>query len=264
MAKTVIKRLLVIGDNPDERCSLFSADTQVEPYVKYYFKDREKLRRNQLMTIEGILNSDTIKLTETQKEIYTTLYQDTSEMDAEEFFEHITEGMEVDEKTGDAYSTINPNAKFKYQACYDKRIRETGEESEFSNPFILKDGTKAYSAKKNEIDWPRNHMHNTEIYRAAWELCVDDRDPQNETEVSIKENMKNRIQYFLNFRNVDEYIRHNCCFWTNAVIDGEGKYHELDYKTSDKQWISEFYERFIEALSDDTLLTLYEVRSMND
>ena len=101
MAKTVIKRLLVIGDNPDERCSLFSADTQVEPYVKYYFKDREKLRRNQLMTIEGILNSDTIKLTETQKEIYTTLYQDTSEMDAEAFFEHITEGMEVDEKTGD-------------------------------------------------------------------------------------------------------------------------------------------------------------------
>lgn len=264
MAKAVVKRLLVIGDNPDKKCGIYSADTVVEPYIRFKYEDRHKLRDNQIRALEAILNSPTIKLSEVQKEIYRNLYLDTKEMDDEEFYEVATEGLKLDDETGDAWSTENPTAKYKYQKCYDAQLKRTGEESDFSDPFKLKDGTKAYSARNGEIDWPKNHMANTEIYKAAWELCVDGREPQNETEETIKKNMQNRRQYFANFRNVDEYVKHSCCFWTNCVITNDGKYYELDYTITDKKWISEYFDKFIKGLPDDTLLTLYEVRSLND
>ena len=264
MAKAVVKRLLVIGDNPDKKCEIYSADTVVEPYVRFKYEDRHKLRENQIKALEAILNSPTIKLTEVQKEIYRNLYLDTKEMDDEEFYEVATEGLKLDDNTGDAWSSENPMAKYKYQKCYDSILKRTGEESDFSDPFKLKDGSKAYSARNNEIDWSKNHMANTEIYKAAWELCVDGREPQNETEKTIKKNMQNRKLYFANFKNVDEYVKHSCCFWTNCVITNDGKYYELDYTITDKKWISEFYDKFIKNLPEDTLLTLYEVRSLND
>lgn len=264
MAKSVIKRILVIGDEPGTLVAKYAAETKVEPYVKYRFDDRERLRENQLRTIEAILNSPTIRLTESQREVYKNLYIDTQESDPEEFYETITYGMDIDDTTGDVYSTENPEAKYKYPSCKETRLRETGEESDFSNPFKLKDGTKSYMARKGDIDWPKNHMANTEIYRAAWELCVEGREAKNETERTIKQNMENRRNYFANFRDVDEYVRHSCCFWVDSVVTQDGKYYGLDYKTSDRKWISEFYDRFIKGLPDDTLLTLYEARSLND
>jgi hypothetical protein len=264
MAKTVIKRLLVIGDNPDKKCAEYSADTKVEPYVRIKFADRHNLRAAQMQTLKSLLDSETIRLTEVQREVYKNQYLDAVEMDDEEFFEFATDGMEHDEETGDALSTENPKAKYKYQKCYDSQLKQTGEESDFSDPFKLKDGTKAYSARMCEIDWPRNHMYNTEIYRAAWEICVDGREPVNDTEKTIEKNMGNRQSYFANFNDVDEYIRHSCCFWTNCIITDDGKFAQLDYTVSDKKWISEFYDKYIKDLPDETLLTLYEVRSLND
>lgn len=258
-----MKTLLVIGDNPDERCRQYSADTKVEPYVKFRFDDASSLKQKEIKALETILNSPLVKLTEKQYEVYRNLYLDIKGMDDTEFFERISEGLEIDDKTGNAYSTENPNGRFMYQKCYDKRLRETGEESPFSNPFKLHNGEKAYSALNKEIDWSKNHMNNTGIYRAAWEICVEGREPENETEEIIKTNMSNRHEYFANFKDVDEYINHSCCFWTNSVITEDNKFYELDYKTSDKEWIKNFFERFIKPLDDNTLLTIYEVRSVN-
>ena len=37
-------------------------------------------------------------------------------------------------------------------------------------------------------------------------------------------------------------------------------YQELDYRISDKKWISEFYERFIKNLDENEILSIYEVK----
>jgi len=263
MSRSVVKTVLVVGDNPDTKAMEFSADKKVEKYVKYKFADAGKMREKQLKSLEAILTSDTIKLSNLQKQVYENLYQSTSEEDDEQFFDNITYGMEIDEETGDAYSTVNPKAKYQYQKCYDNSLVKTGQESEFSNPFTLKNGSKRYSAKKFDIDWNKMHMSNTRVYEAAWELCVEGRDPETELEETIKKNMENRVSYFANFKNKEEYVIHSCAFWCYGIVI-DGQYHELDYRTSDKKWISEFYERFIKPLPEDILLTIYEARSLND
>lgn len=264
MSKSVIRTVLVIGDNPDDRILGFSADKKTERYLKYRHSSAEDMKKNQLCAIESILASDTIKLSNIQRQVYENLYQSTEEMTAGEFFDSITEGMYIDEETGDAYSDVNPQAKFKHERCYQDRLSKTGEEAEFSNPFILKDGSKSYSARVCDIDWDKVHMANTDIYKAAWELCVDGRDPQGELEERIKKNMENRITYFTNFRDKDEYIRHSCSFWCYGVVVDYSVYEEVDYKTSDKKWVANFYDTYIKDLPTDTLLTIYEVRSLED
>lgn len=263
MSKSVIGRLLVIGDNADEKAERYSGDKEVEPYIRYRFEDREKLRDNHIMMLDKMLSHPTIELSNRQREIFKDLYDEAIECDAEEFYEKITEGLDIDEETGDAYSSINPEAKYKYQTCYDKRLKSTGEESMFSNPFKLKDDTLAYIAKNGEIDWSKNHMCNTDVYKAAWEVCVEDREPVNDTEKTIKENMSKRLDYFANFKDSDEYVKHSCCFWTNSVITENGEYHDMNTdKVTDKKWVSEFYDRFVKPLDDDVTLTLYEFHTL--
>lgn len=263
MKKPSFGRLLVIGENPDQLCALYAEETKVEPYVSFKFEDREVLRQGQLKKLERILNSEAVKSSEELFSLYSNLYQDTLDMDGEEFYESITEGMTIDDKTGDAYTDENPNAKYKFAKCYDSILKKTGEEGPFSNPFILIDGTRAYIARNSEIDWSKNHMYNTEIYKAAWEVCVDGRKPKNETEELIQKNMQNRQQYFSNFKNADEYVRHSCCFWTNCIITEDGVYHGLEEEVSDMVWVAGFYDRFIKPLPENALLTLYEYKTLN-
>ena len=41
------------------------------------------------------------------------------------------------------------------------------------------------------------------------------------------------------------------------------EYIEMDGTTEDKQWVANFYNRFIVPLPDDTLLTIYEAKGLN-
>ena len=265
MAKGLYGRLLVIGNEADEKAMKYSADKETEPYVKYRFEDRAQLRANQIRLIQSVLDNPTLGLPSRQEESFRELLSETKDMDDNEFYERITEGLKVDDETGDAYSTQNPDAKYKWQKCYDERLKKTGEESQFSDPFVLTDGTKAYAAKKGDIDWTKCHMYNTGIYRAAWEVCVEGRSPENDTEEIIMKNMSGKLDYFRNFADADEYVRHSCCFWTNGIITEDGEYHDIRTdKCSDKKWVSSFYERFIKPLSDDTEITLYEIRSLEN
>ena len=103
----------------------------------------------------------------------------------------------------------------------------------------------------------------TEIYRRAWELVMDDDEPKDEREERIKTNMVGKRGYFLNFNDKEEYIRHSCSFWCYGVVTEDG-YDEVTYQISDKDWVAKFYDKYIKPIKGNPLLTIYEVRSLND
>lgn len=265
MAKVDFRVILAIGkskEENDENVKKYSLDTKVEPYLRLRKKDAKKAQKQHLKYIEELINNKNITLNDYIRNTYKDMYLEVKDMSAEDYFYNITQGCTYDEKTGDAYSTENPNAYYKYERCHQHRLEVTGEEGDFSNPFILDDGTKSYVAKASEIDWEKMHMCNTEIYKAAWELVVFDREPVNDREKRIKENMKNKIDYFSNFEDCDEYVRHSCSFWTYGVVLPDG-YKEVDYTISDKEWVSTFFDRFIKPLKGDEVLTIYEAKAID-
>lgn len=265
MARSVFRTVLVIGDNHEELIKKYSADTKVEYHVKCKLDDAEKLHNSFLKLIETILDSKDLTLTESQRENYKKLYLNVKEMDDFEYYQYYTKGCRYDEETGDALTDENPEAHYRAEKCYEKRLRERGEEGPFSNPFWLNDATKSYSARYKDICWERMHMYDkeTEIYKRAWELVVDDDEPRDNKEERIKTNMKGKLGYFLNFKNKEEYIKHSCSFWCYGIINENG-YDEVTYQISDKDWVATFYDKYIKTIKGNPLLTIYEVRSLND
>lgn len=265
MGRSVFRTVLVIGDNHEEIIKKYSLDTVVKPYVKYKRKDASKLQKKQLLFLENVITNPLLTLSEKQKELYKELYLSIKEMSDFEFYLYITKGCKYDETNGDAISTENPNAYYKFEKCYQKRLMDShGEiEAQFSDPFKLKDGTKSYVARYNDIDWDLMHLHGTHLYQRAWELCVDDEEPENEQEEKIKNSMSKRQEYFMNFNDCDEYIRHSCSFWTYGVAT-ENNYEEVNFQISDKDWVANFFDKYIKDIKNNPTLAIYEVRSLND
>ena len=153
------------------------------------------------------------------------------------------------------------SAFYKWPKCYQEKLLKTGEEAEFSNPFYLKDGYIAYRARVDEIDWERMHGWNKEIYEAAWELCVEDRDPLDNTEISIKKNMMNRVEYFNNFKSKEEYVTYSTSFFTYGIATKEKFIHKEDDEES-IAYAKDFFKKYIENLKGDTILSIYEVHKL--
>jgi hypothetical protein len=251
------RTLLVIGDNHEAIASKYSLDTKVEPYIRYKFEDAETLHIKYLNILEEMIKKYQA-VSPSLSEKYKDMYDEYREMDDFEYYQQLTYGCNYDEN-GDAWSTQNPNAEYQYEKCHDKRIRQDQRnEGNFSIPFTLKDGKKAYSALKNEIDWPKNHMNNTEIYKAAWEICVNGKEPETDEEKLIKRNFSNRHDYFRNFKSVEEYISHNCSFWCYGVAT-ECKYVCADMDNA-IEWTTNFYNRFVKNLPETERLSIYEIK----
>lgn len=254
------KTILVIGDNHEERIKKYSADTKVTEYVKYRYDDRFKIYDTRLALVKELAKSDA-----NNNKYWTEAAEALEEMSYEDYFDFIARGMKIDPETHDAISDENPNSHYRYEACYDAALKSKGVEGYFSTPFTLKDGTKAYSAKKGEIDWSKMHMFNIEPYVRAWEMVVEGDEAKTDQEKIIKDNMNGRKGYFLNFKNKDEYVRYSCSWWCYGVITEDDTYREYGmYKEGDDMgWIFNFYDNFIKKLDDDTLLTIYEAKTYN-
>lgn len=264
MARSVMRTLLVTGKNHAEIAARYSADTRVNEYLFRRYTDAAELKENRLRLLREMIESGLVRMTESEREMRRDEYLEIASMDVFENYVSMCKGCRFDEETFDAYSTENPDAKYKYEKCYQDRLLSTGEEGPLSNPFILLDGTKSYSAKVKDIDWDMVHMHNTELYERVWAMCVDGETPINSSEREIYERMCMRRDYFSNFSDAEEYARHSCSFWCYGVIDKNGKYHEPDLTVTDKEWVSGFYDRFVKTLGQSDLLTIYEVRSLKD
>lgn len=253
--QSVFHSVLVVGDNPKEIADKYSLSVKSEKHIKMKRSDAKKMLNRHIKVIKALLDDNSVKLPESHKDYFKELYLSLKDMDDFDYFLEQTKGCIYDEETGDAYTFENPNAKYKMYNI---------ENLHFAEPFILKDGSSSFSAKKSEIDWDEMHMNRnkTKLCERVWDLIVENVEPMDEKEKEIVKNWSPRSQYFLNFSTKEEYVRHTCSFWHYGVASYD-KYEEITYEISDKDWVSGFYDKYIKDLPEDTLLTVIEVRSMD-
>lgn len=178
----------------------------------------------------------------------TSKLKHIKEISSFEYYKEITEGLYYD-KNGNALTDENPDGK--YDTC------QIGKH--FSVPFTLINGSESYSALKKDIDWSKMHQNNTDVYYSAWELCVEGREPNTKEEEVIKDNMLEKTGYFDNFKDKEEYVAYSTSYWTWAYVDNE-RWQDVDTECNGDsiKWINDYYEKYIQPLPEDTLLTIYE------
>lgn len=264
MAKITYRTILVIGDNHKEIVKKYSADTKVTPYLKLRLDDAGKEQKNEIKLIEQMLTNNRIELFGLT-ELYEERYRELLNMSDFEYFMEYTQGCSYNEETGDAYTDENPKSFYQYERCHQYRLEKTGQEGDFSDPFPLKDGGISYSAHFNDIDWDKIHRNkNTiELNSRVWDMVVNDDEPENDTEERLKEQMKNKMKYFNQFKTKEDYINHSTNLWYWGVATEDG-YTEVTFRDDPMEWITFFYNRFIAKLKkENPLITIYEVKALD-
>lgn len=237
---------IVAGDNPEVLMSPYDKNIETEPRVVYKYEDAGKLRDQYINVYRSIVSSNKIPegpFKEDAKDKLAIIENQT----AEEFYLDLTMDYDHDPETGDALTKENPDG-----AWSSYRLGKL-----FSVPFILKDGTETFQARKGDINWELMHLHGGEIYERAWEMVMEGSEPQNDYEKQIYTNMKARTAYFEKFGTKENYVLGNTAFWGYAFVSKNG-WAELEDEMDQFVWVRNFYPLFIEPLPDDTLLTIYE------
>jgi hypothetical protein len=238
---------IAAGENPDAVMKPYNKNDEVEPYVKYKFKDAKKIKEKYIEIYEGILNNENETV---DKESLQDIVDDLKDMTVDEFYEDLTDGLEIDEKTGDAISRENIDGKYSYYSLGKL----------FSIPFLTKDGREVFQARKSEIDWEKIHLSGGEIYKRAWEMVMEESEPTTDYEKTIFENMKDKTAYFDKFETKENYVVSNTAFWGYAFVSDKRGWMDASESESQFTWMSCFYDMFIKPLPDDTLLTIYECK----
>lgn len=235
---------IVAGENPEKILEKYDSKIEVNPYVVYKLEDAGVIKKRFIDVVESALkNNDLSK--EERDNLTRALIEAQTQNDTDFFFDY-TDEFDHDRETGDAISTKNPYGK--WSSCRIGKL--------FSVPFLTKDGIETFTAKKGDIDWEKIHMHGQEIYCSAWDVVMENKTPENKMEQEIYENMKNRTTYFQKFGTRENYVASCTAFWGYAFVDENG-WEEFDDKDQFK-WMTEFFDRFISPLPDDTKLTIYE------
>lgn len=259
---TSIKSLLVIGDNHREIVNKYSLYDINEKNIELnVVLQRKKEDIERLLEIYNSLDEvmkDNIDLDKI-KSGYSSLIDKYKEMDGFEYYEMLL-------NTGKITQTedlkVNPNSKYQMPRCYDEEIQMNQDfEAPMVDPFILKDGSKAYSAKVKDIDWEIVHLGKSDLYRTIWELCVNRREPVNDDEKNVIGMLGCNTAYWSKFKDVDEYIQHACAFWTFGIAT-ESSYIACD-ENDGNNWINEYYSKYIETLNPDETITLYQIETLN-
>lgn len=238
---------IVAGDNPDELMKPYDRREEEEPYVRYRYKDAAKIKEKYIELYEGILNSDEETI---DKEELEDIVNDLKEMSIEEFYEELTEGLTIDDETGDAISTENRQGMFSYY--------ELGKW--LSVPFLLKGGREVFQAKKSDINWDKIHLGGGDIYRKTWEMVMEGVEPSTDYEKTIYDNMKDKETYFKKFETKENYVVSNTAFWGYAFLSEKTGWVDASDTSDQFVWMAEYYNMFIKNLPNDTLLTIYECK----
>lgn len=251
MAQTNSKffSVMVIGQDHEEFIKKYDKHLTVEPYIKFKYLDAEKYQKREIAALEKMQQTfQDRKIDPHVNEWIKSKLKHIKEISSFEYYKEITEGLYYDEN-GNALSEENKNGK--YDTC---RIGK-----HFSMPLKLKDGTESYSALNKDIDWGSMHLCNANVYETAWELCVENREPENSQEETIKEKMGDKIAYFENFKTKEEYVNYNTAYWNYAFVTAN-EWKDMDSETNgdSQKWINTFFETFVENLQDDDLVTIYE------
>ena len=237
---------VVAGEEPDALMLPYDKNIKTEPRVVYKLKDAEKLREQYISIYQAIVEHNQIPDGPFKEDAKDKLAIIKSQS-PQEFYLDLTEDYEHDQETGDALTTENPLGKW---SSY--RLGKL-----FSVPFILKDGTETFQAKKGDVNWELMHLNGGEIYERAWEMVMEGSEPRTDYEKQVYDNMKARTAYFEKFGSKENYVLGNTAYWGYAFVSKTG-WIELEDDMDQFEWVRNFYERFIEPLPDDTLLTIYE------
>ena len=126
---------------------------------------------------------------------------------------------------------------------------------------MLKDENTVYKAKKKDIMWSAIHQNKemVNLYERTWEMCVEGLEPVSDIDRQVYENMKNRQDYFDNFKDKEEYVASCTSFWAYAFLNQADMWFDADdCPVSQFEWMSTYYDRFIKNLPEDTELTIFE------
>ena len=237
---------IVAGDNPEELMEQYDSNKKVEPYLVYKYCDAEKLKALHMKMYEAALKNE--NLSESEREELLSDYSWIATATPDEFYDDLTDGLTLKKTTRDAYSDKNKNGKWRHH--------QLGKN--FSIPFLTLKGEEKYQAHKSEVDWSSMHLSGQDVYRRAWEIVIDGEEPQNETEKLIYDNMKERKVYFMKFGTKENYVMSSTAFWGYAFLSKETGWIELGDTQNQFEWVSNFYDRFIAPLPENTLLSVYE------
>ena len=241
--------VMVVGDNPEGLMSKYDKALKVKPYIKYRYLDAEKIRSNAVKMLSNIIASyDKFAMSEDQLEYFKARLKAINGMSSFEYYSSLTNGLYYD-ADGNALSEENPDGKWdKYNIGKN-----------FSYPLKLKDGKESYQALSGDVDWNQMHMetNSVNLFEIIWRLVVDDDDPSDANEEQLKNNWKDKKNYLSGFKNVDEFISHNCAYWNYAYLDKNG-WVDVDDEGDEMKWVLNFFERFIEPLKNDEKVTIYE------
>lgn len=255
MAQTNSKffSVMVVGDNPKAIMEDYNVNKKVEPYVKYKFLQAEKYKDAAIKVSQKLLEDASLAMINPQmKQALEENVKRLKMLSTFEYYQQLTSGMYYD-KDGNALSDKNPNGKWK--------TAHIGRN--FSLPLITKDGKEVYTAKNSDIDWERMHLANQEVYRAAWEIVVEGREPQDENEKKIYESMKDKDVYFSNFPDKESYVNYSTAYWNFAYVDAESGWLDIN-ETDEYNWINNFYQRFVSRLRPDDTISIYECTINSD
>lgn len=239
---------IVVGKEPEQLLSHYDSNIKTEePYTVFSFGKVGIYRKQYIASYEAALNRS--DLGEDERKYIEDTIEDYKTMSDIDFFLEITEGYDLDEKTGDAISRENPNGKFNsYKIA-----------SHFAVPLITKDGKECFSAKKGDIDWGKVHLANQKPYEIAWDTVVKGKRPSNDEERTIYQNMKNMKSYLVdNYKDKKTYVQSSTAFWGYAFLSAEKGWNELEPNMPQFEWVRNFYDKFIKPLSNDEQITIYE------
>jgi hypothetical protein len=237
---------VVVGDNPDELMKEYDSKKNVDKYLVYRYEDAEKIRKQYIDMYERVVASENIS--QNDREDIKDMLDNIKNVSSDDFYLDLTLEYDLDEDTGDAYSTKNPNGRWS----------EYGRGGSFSLPLVLKDGTTTFSAKKGDVDWSKVHRHGVETYTAVWETVVEGRKPANEFEEKLYNNMKNANGYFQKFGTKENYVASCTAFWGYAFLSKDKGWLELEPNVNQFVWMNGFYDNFIAPLPDDATITIFE------
>ena len=96
-----------------------------------------------------------------------------------------------------------------------------------------------------------------ELFEKIWSLVIDDAEPSTKEEENLKVNWETKKNYLSKFKNVDEFVAHNCAYWNYAYLDENG-WIDVDDEKNEKKWITDFFDRFITPLKKGDLVTIFE------
>lgn len=238
--------VIVAGEDYNELLEKYDKNKYNEYRVIYKYEDAERIKDYYIRFQEEIIKDDSISL-ESKENALNDLKM-VKEMDNDDFYFDFTSDFDYDENYN-AISNENPNGKYSYYSIG----------KHFSIPFILKDNTTSFSAKKNEINWNKMFNYDRELYETTWDLVMNGKTPETEQEKTIYNNMKHRVNYFKDFGDKDTYVNSNTAFWSYAFLSEETGWVDME-NYEQFVWINNYYNTFIKNLPENIKLHIIECK----